>query len=54
MSQPSLGCFVDGLDLESDGESVTHGDQIQRCVCGAALQKPREHTCASKTQDTIQ
>ena len=20
-------CFADGLDLESDGESVTHGDQ---------------------------
>ena len=22
-----VDCFADGLDLESDGESVTHGDQ---------------------------
>ena len=34
-------CFADGLDLESDGESVTHGDQMHRRVCGAALQRPR-------------
>lgn len=49
-----VDCFVDGLDLESDGKSVTHGDQMHRCVCGAALQRPREHTWASKTQDAIQ
>ena len=51
---PALAdCFAEGLDLESDGESVTPGDQMHRPVCGAALQRPRNTLARLKPETRL-